>query len=301
MQRKITVIGSGGRLGAALVRAYRKKFEVIGFNRAGLDLANPNVIHRALDDLKFDILINAAAFTNVDLCETEKDQAFAVNADAPRVLAEICREKKAKLIHISTDYVFDGHKRQPYVEDDAANPISAYGESKRAGEKFVLQTSDRHLVVRVSWVFGPERPSFVDAMIKRARDEEKIEAIGDKWSTPTYTDDIAEMLPRVFDVDAGTLHLANSGQCTWQEYAQYAIDCCREAGVPLKAKTVGSLKLADMTRLRQGSGGQAAWVAQRPVYTVLSSAKYQALTGIQPRSWREAVADYIERSYSSKK
>jgi dTDP-4-dehydrorhamnose reductase len=109
------------------------------------------------------------------------------------------------------------------------------------------------------------------------------------------------MLPRVFDVDAGTLHLANSGQCTWQEYAQHAINCCREAGVPLKAKTVGSLKLADMTRLHQGSGGQAVWVAQRPVYTVLSSAKYQALTGIQPRSWRDAVTDYIDRSYSSNK
>jgi dTDP-4-dehydrorhamnose reductase len=288
---KITVIGSGGRLGAALVRAYRKKFEVTGFNRAGLDLANPDVIHRAFDDLKFDILINAAAFTNVDLCETEKDQAFAINAEAPRLLAEICRDKNAKLIHVSTDYVFDGQKRQPYAEDEAANPISAYGESKRAGEKFVLQTSDRHLVLRVSWVFGPDRPSFVDTMIKRACSEEKIEAIADKWATPTYTADIAELLPRVFDVGAGILHLANSGQCTWQEYAQYALDCCRAAGVPVKARTVGALKLADMKN----------WLARRPVYSVLSTAKYQGLTGIQPRSWREAVADYIERSYSSKK
>ena len=287
---KIVIIGSGGRLGAALVRAYREKFDVVGFSHAQLDLAKPDAIRSTLDNLKFDVLINAAAFTNVDLCETEKDQAFAINADAPRVLAEICRDKNAKLIHISTDYVFDGHKRQPYVEDDAANPISAYGESKRAGEKFVLQTSDRHLVVRVSWVFGEDRPSFIDAMIKRAREEEQIEAIGDKWSTPTYTEDLAEWLPRVFDVDAGILHLANAGQCTWQEYAQHALDSCRAAGVLLKAKTVGALKLADMQ----------TWVAGRPVYSVLSSAKYQALTGIKPRSWRDAVADYIERSYSSK-
>ena len=303
---KIVILGSGGRLGAALVRAYREKFDLVSFNHAQLDLMKPDAIRSTLDNSKFDILINAAAFTNVDLCETEKDEAFAINAEAPRVLAEICRDKSAKLIHLSTDYVFDGHKRQPYVEDDAANPISAYAESKRAGEKFVLQTSDRHLVVRVSWVFGPDRPSFVDAMIKRAREEEKIDAIGDKWSTPTYTNDIAELLPRVFDVDAGILHIANSGQCTWQEYAQYALDCCRTAGVPLKAETVGALKLADMTRLRQNAGpaqtsGGQGWVAQRPVYSVLSSAKYQALSGIKPRSWRDAVADYIERSYSSKK
>jgi len=288
---KIVILGSGGRLGAALVRAYREKFDIIGLNHAELDLAQPDAIRRELGDRHFDLLINAAAFTNVDACETEKDQAFAINAEAPRLLAEICRDKDAKLIHISTDYVFDGQKRVPYAEDDAANPVSAYGQSKRAGEKFVLQASDRHIVARVSWVFGPDRPSFVDAMIQRARDEEKIEAIADKWSTPTYTADIAEWLRPVFDVDAGILHLANAGQCTWQEYAQHALDCCAAAGVSLKAKTVGGLNLSEMKQ----------WVASRPVYSVLSTAKYQALTGLQPRSWRDAVADYINRSYSRKK
>ncbi|HWY41368.1 MAG TPA: dTDP-4-dehydrorhamnose reductase [Chthoniobacterales bacterium] len=297
---RIVILGAGGRLGAALMRVYRKKFEVASLNHAELDLAKPDEIHRKIGGLEFDILINAAAYTNVDRCETEKDQAFAINADAPRLLGEVCRDKNAKLIHISTDYVFDGGKRQPYTEEDAANPISVYGESKGAGERFVLQASDRHVVVRVSWVFGPDRPSFIDAMIKRARENEKIEAIGDKWSTPTYTSDIAELLPRVFDVDAGIVHLANGGQCTWQEYAQHALDCCREAGVPLKAKTVRALKLADMTRPHEGSGGQANWVARRPVYSVLSTVKYRALSGIEPRSWRDAVTDYIERSYSKK-
>jgi dTDP-4-dehydrorhamnose reductase len=287
---KLVVIGSGGRLGASLTRAYRDRFDVVGFNHAELDLAKPKEIRNKIDHLDFDLVINAAAFTNVDLCETEKDQAFAINAEAPRVLAEICRDKNARLIHVSTDYVFDGQKHQPYSEEDAANPISAYGESKRAGEKLVLQASDRHLVVRVSWVFGPDRPSFIDAMIRRAREEDQIEAIADKWSTPTYTGDLAEMLPRIFDADAGVVHLTNTGQCSWQEYAQHALDCCRAAGVPLKAKTVGPLKLADMKN----------WVARRPVHSVLSTVKYQALTGTKPRSWREAVADYIERSYSKK-
>jgi dTDP-4-dehydrorhamnose reductase len=287
---KLVIIGSGGRLGAALLGAYRNQFGAVGFNHAELDLANPREIGLKLGPLEFDTLINTAAFTNVDLCEREMDRAFAINAEAPRILAEVCRDKHAKLIHFSTDYVFDGEKRKPYVEDDAARPISAYGESKRAGEKFVLQTSDQHLVIRVSWVFGPDRPSFIDAMIKRGCEEEKIEAIADKWSTPTYTADIAELLPGIFEVEAGVLHLTNSGECTWQEYAQHAIDCCRRLGLPVKAKTVGALKLADMK----------GWSARRPIYSVLSSAKYQALTGIPPRSWREAVADYIERSYSNK-
>jgi dTDP-4-dehydrorhamnose reductase len=288
---RIVILGAGGRLGAALLREYQDKFDVTGFGHAQLDLAKREQIQEKLSPLKFDILINAAAFTNVDLSESKRNEAFAINAEAPRLLAEICRDKNAKLIHFSTDYVFDGEKRQPYIEDDAANPISVYGESKRAGEKLVLQTSDRHLVLRVSWVFGPDRPSFVDAMITRARDEEKVEAIADKWSTPTYTRDIAEMLPRVFDVDAGILHLANSGKCTWQEYAQHALYCCQRFGVPLKTKTVGALQLADMKN----------WVARRPAYSALSTGKYQALTGTTPRPWRDAVADYIERSYSKKK
>src|SRR5437870_7620280 len=179
--------------------------------------------------------------TNVDLCEPQREQAFAINAEAPRLLAQICSEKKAKLIHFSTDYVFDGEKGQPYVETDLAKPISVYGESKRAGEENVLTMQDRHLIVRVSWVFGPDRPSFIDAMIKRAREEEYIEAIADKFSTPTYTLDIAEMLPRFFNgnVEGGILHFANAGECSWQEYAQWALDCCQAFSVLVKAKTVG--------------------------------------------------------------
>ena len=289
---RIIILGAGGRLGAALTREYREKFDVVAFNHSQLDLANVGEIHHNIDELKFDVLINTAAFTNVDLAESQREQAFAINADAPKHLAEICSEKKAKLIHFSTDYVFDGEKREPYSETDVAKPISVYGASKRAGEENVLALQDRHLVVRVSWVFGPDRPSFIDAMIKRAREEESIDAITDKFSTPTYTRDIAEMLSQFFEVDVpgGVLHFANAGECSWQEYAQHALDRCQASGVSLKAKTVGALKLADMKD----------WVARRPVYSVLSTAKYAKLSGGSPRSWRDAVSDYIERSYSKK-
>jgi dTDP-4-dehydrorhamnose reductase len=309
---KIVIVGTGGRLGAALLREYREKVGVAGFDHAQLDLGNIEQMRRTLGPLEFSVLINAAAFTNVDLCETEREQAFRINAEAPRVLAEICREKNAKLVHVSTDYVFDGEKREPYTEEDEPRPISVYAESKRGGEENVLAVEDRHLVVRVSWVFGPDRPSFVDAMIKRAREEEHIDAVADKFSTPTYTVDIAKMLPRFFGQavagvgdpgvaitdrgDSGILHFANAGECSWQEYAQFALDCCRSLGIPLKAKAVGAIKLSDMTRLRSGSGGQANWIARRPVYSVLSTAKYIALTGTTPRNWRDAVAEYVRDS-----
>ena len=308
---RLVIIGSGGRLGAALTRAYREKFEVIAFNHADLDLGHLDQVRTKTSALDFDILINAAAFTNVDLAEKEREQVFAVNAEAPSLLAEICRDKNAKLIHFSTDYVFDGEKQAPYDEGDPARPIGAYGESKRAGEKFVLQTHDGHVVVRVSWVFGPDRPSFIDQMIDRARENEEVAAVADKFSTPTYTHDIAEMLlPILQSVVAGVgdpgssqsrqagvtdpgynrdsgysgiLHLANAGQCTWQEYAQQAIDCCHQFGVPLKATKVGALKMSDMK----------SWIARRPIYTVLSTAKYTALTGKSSRPWQDAVAEYV--------
>jgi len=304
---KIAILGAGGRLGAALMRKYRERFDVVGFNHAQLDLSNFDELHKKLRATSFDLLINAAAFTNVDLCETKRDEAFLINAEAPRVLAEICRDKRARLIHFSTDYVFDGGKREPYVESDSANPISVYGESKLAGEQNVLAVQDRHLIVRVSWIFGPDRRSFIDGMIKRAQENEEVDAVADKFSAPTYTDDIAEMLvvtaigdgtqPGVTDPGYnaasdydGILHFTSAGECSWQEYAQWALDCCQDISLPLKGKTVGARKLKDMT----------TWVARRPVYSVLSSAKYARLTGRSPRTWREAVADYIRRFYSKK-
>jgi dTDP-4-dehydrorhamnose reductase len=288
---KIVILGTGGRLGAALASEFNE-YDVTGFNREQLDLSNLDDLRAQLDQMVFDVVINAAAFTNVDACETERDRAFRINAEAPGVLAKICNAKDAKLIHFSTDYIFDGQKRTPYAEEDEANPISFYGESKLIGEKNVLGASDHHLVVRVSWVFGPDRPSFIDAMIKRAQENEKVDAIADKFSTPTYTHDIAGMLPQFFDraVEGGILHFANAGKCSWQEYAQWALDCCRDAGLSLRTTTVGALSLRDMS----------SWVASRPVYSVLSTAKYTELTGKAPRAWREAVADYITRFYSKK-
>ena len=284
------VVGAGGRLGAALVREYGRDHQVVGLNRAQLDLANALQLRQTLGGLEFALLINAAAQTQVDRCETHPNEAFAINADAPAVLAEICEAKGARLIHVSTDYVFDGEKRAPYTEEDEPSPISIYGESKLRGERGVLAVSNGHVVARVSWVFGPDRASFIDWVIGQAREKETVNAVADKFSTPTYTLDIARMLEPFFDEaqPGGVLHIANRGGASWQEYGQWAVDCCAAEGIPLRARTVDAITLADMKN----------FIARRPIYTVLSTAKLERLTGEAPRDWREAVSEYV-RDYIS--
>ena len=289
---KIAVVGAGGRLGAALVRDFARTFSVVGFNRAQLDLAAPEQLRESLGALEFDWLVNAAALTNVDYCEDHRAEAMQLNAAAPCLLAEICREKKARFIHVSTDYVFDGEKRAPYTEEDRALPISVYGESKREGELQVLAANPAALVVRVSWVFGPDRPSFVDAILKKARTEEEVAAVADKFSTPTYTEDIAAMLRTLFEASpaGGVLHLASRGACSWQEYAQWALDCCHRYGVPMRARTVGASSLGEMKN----------FVARRPVYTVLGTEKFARLTSSAPPDWHDAVERYVREHYAGK-
>lgn len=284
---KIVIVGAGGRLGAALARAYASEAEVIAFKHGDLDLARLEDLRSTLAPLSFDALINAAALTNVDYCESHRDEALLLNAAAPQVLAEICAAQKARFVHVSTDYVFDGEARQPYTEEDPVRPISVYGESKRAGELRVLEANERALVVRVSWVFGPDRPSFVDAILGKARSEERVAAVADKFSTPTYTLDLAALLRPLLDSTeiSGVLHLANRGECSWQEYAQWALDCCHQFGLPMRATTVDAVSLGEMKN----------FVARRPVFTVLATTKYERLTGRAPRDWHDAVADYIRQ------
>jgi len=280
------IVGSGGRLGAALLREWsRAGEEVVGLSRSELDLADADQLRNRLGGMQFDVLVNCAAQTNVDRCETNPEEAFAINRDAVRVLAEICSARGARCIHISTDYVFDGEKTTPYVEEDPARPISQYGASKHEGEEVLLAVDPAHLAVRVSWVFGPDRPSFVDQVVQRALTNETAEAIGDKWAVPTYTLDVAELLRPFLRAkrEGGLLHLCNGGSCTWQEYGQFALDCAASAGLPLQARTVGPLKMAELK----------AFIARRPVHTVMSTAKLTRITGAQPRSWQEAVQEYV--------
>jgi dTDP-4-dehydrorhamnose reductase len=289
---RLVVLGSGGRLGAAVARYFSEEAQVIPFNHSQLDLSSLPAIENALAPLPFDALINCAAQTNVDRCETHPEEAFAINATAVGRIGEICSQKNARCVHVSTDYVFDGLKKTPYTEEDEPKPISVYGQSKRDGEVLLTKTSQKHLSVRVSWVFGPDRPSFVDQILKRALEAETLQAIGDKWSAPTYTLDLAQMLhPLVYsDAVQGLLHLANKGGCTWQEYGQFALDCAAAAKVPLKARAVAFQAMSDLK----------AFIAKRPVYTVLGTYRLEKETGIIPRPWQEAVSEYVRHYYAKK-
>jgi len=286
----IVVIGTKGRLGAALAREYARDLELSGFDRNHVDLRNLDQVQSMFSEMEFDLLLNCAALTNVDYCESNPDEAFLVNAEAPRLLAEICQRKSARLVHFSTDYVFDGKQHAPYTEEDIPAPLSVYGRSKLEGERRVLNISSNNLVVRLSWVFGPDKPSFIDQVIDRGREQDTVAAVGDKFSSPTYAIDVADWLRLAWEKQGhGILHLANNGGCSWWEWAQYALVTCRSAGIPLKTDHVEVLTLADMKN----------FVAKRPVHTVLSTAKFAALTGVQPRHWRDALAAYI-REYVTK-
>ena len=283
--KRLVIVGAGGRLGAALAREYAREFDVVGFNHAQLDLGQPEQLRETLGGVEFDALINTAAQTNVDRCETEVEEAFALNGKAPGVLAEICARKKARFIHISTDYVFDGEKREPYTEEDETRPASVYGKSKLDGERQALEANEHALIVRVSWVFGPDRPSFIDWAIGQAREKGEVNAIADKWATPTYTLDLAALMkPLLTDQSvSGVLHLANKGECSWREYAQWALECCHARGIATKTRTIGASSLAEMK----------SFIAKRPVYSVLSTARYEGLTNQTPRAWQETVRDYV--------
>jgi dTDP-4-dehydrorhamnose reductase len=282
----ILILGAGGRLGSALAREWRARGQdVLAMDRTAFSLDKVAEVQERLAGLEFGVLVNCAALTNVDYCESHREEAFRINAESVAAMAGVCAQKNARLIHVSTDYVFDGNATAPYSEADAPHPISVYGESKLAGEVEALAASPRNWVARVSWVFGPDRVSFVDQVIVRAKKEDRVEAVADKWATPTYTMDVcADLWHFLRGIEGGgVVHMSNAGVCSWQEYGQHALDCAVEAGLGLKARMVGGLKMSDLK----------AFVAKRPPYSAMATAKFTSLTGIHPRGWREAVRQHV--------
>ncbi len=282
----ILILGAGGRLGSALAREWRARGQdVLAMDRTAFSLDKVAEVQERLAGLEFEVLVNCAALTNVDYCESHREEAFRINAESVAAMAGVCAQKNARLIHVSTDYVFDGNATTPYSEADAPHPISVYGESKLAGEVEALAASPRNWVARVSWVFGPDRVSFVDQVILRATKEDRVEAVADKWATPTYTMDVcADLWHFLRGIEGGgVVHMSNAGVCSWQEYGQHALDCAVEAGLELKARMVGGLKMSDLK----------AFVAKRPPYSAMATAKFTSLTGIHPRGWREAVRQHV--------
>lgn len=288
---KILILGSNGRLGAALVRRWQSLpgAEVIALTRAQIDLSDPVKAEMALASIPFgggDVVVNCAAATDVDACERDREGARRINAEAPGRIARLCAVRGARMVHIGTDYVFDGSLDRAYTEEDQPRPLSHYGATKLEGDREVLAASPDHCVVRVSWVFGPDKPSFVDAIVRRALTSPEAAAVHDKTSAPSYTEDMALWLAEFLkpSLPGGVYHLCNGGSCSWRDYGEYALECAKKNGIPVLTTTVAPLKLSDMKN----------FVAVRPPRTPLDTAKFTRITGITPRPWREAVAEYFK-------
>ncbi len=286
---RIIITGTGGRLGAAVARRLRDRHRIIAWDRKAMDLRCPAQIEDHFGALEFDAVIHCAAVTGVDYCEEHPEEAVAVNTTAPAQIARLCRERGARLVHVSTDYVYDGRQPGLRMESDPCLPLGQYARTKHAAELAVLEVDAGFVVARASWIFGPDRPGFVDSVIARAMKEAACGAIADKWSNPSSSWDLAERLEALVLNRAanGVVNLSNAGGCSWLEYGQAALDLAHAAGVPLKCRTLSSLRCADMP----------GFLAPRPVHTAMDTTRLAALTGKPVRPWQEALADYIQTYY----
>lgn len=286
---KIAVLGSQGQLGRDLVP--RLPGEVVPLSRADIDLANPETIAPAVDRLRPHVFVNCAAYNFVDRAESEQEEAFAANAWGLRELARACRVAGAKLVHVSTDYVFglDADRTDPLTEADPPGPVSVYGLSKLCGEYVVRAADPRNLVVRTCglygvWGSGGKGGNFVETMLRVAGQGKPLRVVADQRCTPTYTADLAAAIVELVRRDAtGVVHATNGGDCSWHEFAA---EIFSQTDTP-----------ADLTAI---PSSQYPTAARRPAYSVLGSVRLPEL-GVAPlRPWRDALAAYLgERSAPS--
>ncbi len=286
---RLIVTGTGGRLGAALARELRQRHRLVAWDRKALDLSVPAQIADHFGALAFDAVIHCAALTNLDYCQQHPRQARAVNADAPAHIAALCASRGARLIHLSTDYVYDGSTPGLRRESDPSLPLSVYARTKADAEQAVLAAHPDFLVARASWIYGPDRPSFPDSIIERAQQSAQCRAISDKWSSPSYSRDLALLLEALLlnPQARGIVNLCNAGSCSWLEYGQAALDLAYQVGVPLRCRTLSPQSCAEMP----------GFLAERPRHTGMDSSRLASLTGLAVRPWREALADYIGTFY----
>ncbi len=275
------VTGARGQLGRALVQVLGPRL-VAGQDREALDIRDGAAIARACDELRPDVIFNAAAHTAVDRAESDPAAAFAVNAVGPAHLAYAARARGALLVHVSTDYVFDGRAGRAYREDEPPNPLSIYGASKAAGELAVMAAGDAHLIVRTSAVLGvggsqAKGGSFGERILAKARAGEPLRVVDDQVFAPTYAPDLAAALVALVERGArGLMHVTNTGACTWHELACAAL---QYAGLDREVTRIAS---ADLNL-----------PARRPAYSVLANTR-GAHFGLAPlRSWREALAELV--------
>lgn len=274
---KVLIVGAQGMLGSDLMQSLSDTQQVVGTDIGDFDIADRKETSRALSKIRPEWVINAAAYTKVDRCEEESELAFKVNAEGVKNLALACKDIQAKLFQVSTDYVFDGKKEEPYVEEDAPLPISVYGHSKLKGESYVRDLLDNFVIVRSGGLYGKGGSNFVNTIIKVAKEKDELTVVDDQWVAPTYTIDLSRAIRVLMEVSArGTFHAVNSGCCNWHQFARKIL------------KLVGST-----SKVIPISSNQLNRPAKRPGFSALNCRKFTEVTGDKLRSWEEALTDYI--------
>lgn len=280
---RIVLLGADGQLGSELASELASH-DLTALTQADVDITFEEQV-RSLEALRPEVVVNATGFTDVPRCETDPEAAFAVNALGARSLAALCARAGSRLLHVSTDYVFDGKKRTPYVESDLPSPLNAYGVTKLAGEHFVRAICPHHYIVRTSGLYGlvpalGKGYNFPQLMLRLAKERGSVEVVCDEVLTPTFTLDLARQIRALIEREHfGTFHATNEGQCSWFEFTQALFEL---AGVkapvqPITAAAFGS-------------------PVMRPPYSVLENARLKQLGINMMRHWRDALADYVERA-----
>jgi len=282
---KILLLGSEGMLGSELFSMLKPDHEVVGKDIQDFDIASAGGCRRLVAEIRPDVVINAVAYTDVDGCEANRDKCFAVNAEGVKNVALACLEGDIKVVHFSTDYVFAGDGNIPHREDDACQPLNVYGESKLAGEMYLLELSRNFLLVRTAWLYGPRGKNFVKTILEKAATVRTLKVVDDQIGSPTYTYDLAVAVKRlVDDGTTGIFHITNGGSCSWFEFARAILE---EAG--LKGVEVLPVKSDEFPR-----------PAKRPSFSVLDGTKFHQTTGITIRPWRMALQDCLPKIIGGK-
>lgn len=279
---RILVTGSKGQLGKELCEtlSLNKDIQVIGHDRDTLDITNWSEVLREVESIKPNVIINTAAYTNVDACETDYRGAHAVNVIGAMHMARAAEIVGAKIIHISTDFVFDGKKGSDYFEYDATNPLSVYGKTKLAGEWAVRNECRNHFIIRTSWLYGKYGNNFVKTMIKIGKQNDEIKVVTDQVGSPTYATDLVSMIEKCLNSETyGVYHFSNKGHCSWNEFA-------KEIFVQMKMKTL----------VNETTSVEFIRPAARPPYSVMDTAMIQATLKFEIADWKKSLKIFIEKN-----
>lgn len=275
---KVLITGSNGMLGHDLIEVLKDNHELVLTTSKTLDITDKENTIEFIKKSKPDVVINSAAYTDVDGCESNQDLAYAVNGEGVRNLALGCKEVDCALVHVSTDYVFDGTATTPIEEDGEIGPISVYGKSKLKGEEAILEILDKYFIVRTAWLYGINGKNFPKTMLELAKNHSEITVVYDEVGTPTYTPDLAYGISQLIESDYyGIYHLTNSGSCSWCEFAKYIFEIAQ------KDVNVIPVTASEFSR-----------PAPRPSYSVLKNNNWIE-NGFEPlRDYKEAIKEYIE-------